>query len=148
MGSISKVYFFRDNVEFTLAHRTELKLFIEGIFKKEGKRLGGINYIFCTDRRLLEINRQYLKHDYYTDIITFSLATEKSPVEGEIYISIDRVRDNARELQTAFSKELLRVIFHGALHLCGYNDKTKAQQNVMREKEDLYLAKFAAKRST
>ncbi len=124
-----------------LANRTRLKSFIEKIFKKEGKILGGLNYVFCSDGELLKINRTYLKHDYYTDIITFDLSESKSK-EGEIYISVDRVRDNARKLGATFKSELHRVIFHGALHLCGYKDKDKKDRIQMREKEDYYLNQY------
>jgi probable rRNA maturation factor len=126
----------------SLKDRNELKLFIKEIFKKEKKKLSGLNYIFCSDKRLLEINRQFLQHDYYTDIITFELSPAGLPVEGEIYISVDRVKDNASQHETTFTRELHRVIFHGVLHLCGYKDKTAVQEKLMREKEDYYLKRY------
>lgn len=126
----------------TLKGRTKLKPFIEGIFKREGKRLSLINYVFCSDDYLLQINRNFLQHDYYTDIITFSLSAPRAPIEAEVYISIDRVKDNAQTQDTTYQEELLRVIFHGALHLCGYKDKTGSQSKIMREKEDQYLKLF------
>lgn len=141
MATPSKVSFFFDHKSFTLQHRTALKLFIESIFKKEKRKLSTLNYIFVSDKRLLEINRQFLQHDYYTDIITFEMGAGAS-TEGEIYISIDRVRDNARQLGTSFKAELHRVIFHGALHLCGYGDKTPKEEALMRKKEDFYLNKY------
>lgn len=97
-----------------------------------------MNYIFCSDKRILEINRQFLKHDYYTDIITFDLS-ESPKITAEIYISLDRVRDNAKTQATTLQSELHRVIFHGALHLCGYGDKTKEEVKIMRGKEEMYL---------
>jgi probable rRNA maturation factor len=100
------------------------------------------SYIFCTDNYLLQINKDFLGHDYYTDIISFGLAGPGQPVEAEIYISVDRVRDNARNLEQPFRRELLRVIFHGALHLCGYRDKKKSEITIMRQKEDQYLRLF------
>jgi len=118
-----------------------LKQFIESIFKKEKKRLKSINYIFVFDKRLLEINQQFLQHDFYTDIITFDLS-EGSSTQAEIYISIDRVRQNAKGLGVSFKSELHRVIFHGALHLCGYKDKTRREKERMREKEEFYLKKY------
>ncbi len=139
--SKSKVYFFFQGVNLTLQNRTSLKEFIESVFKREGRPLSSINYIFCTDKALLEINKKFLKHDFYTDIITFDLS-ENAAITAEIYISVDRVRDNARTLGTFFKSEVHRVIFHGALHLCGYGDKTKREKVEMREKEDLYLAKY------
>lgn len=137
-SSASPVSFFYET-PVSLKNRTPLKHFIETIFKKEKRKLSGLNYIFCSDKRLLEINRQFLQHDYYTDIITFELSAPGAPVEGEIYISIDRVRDNAQNHDSSLIKELHRVIFHGVLHLCGYKDKTAQEERAMREKEDHYL---------
>jgi probable rRNA maturation factor len=136
--SQSKVCFFFDGVRISLSNRNALKKFIESIFAKERKKLGSLNYIFCSDKRLLQINRDYLKHDYYTDIITFDLSPGNK-TEGEIYISIDRVRDNAKMEGTSFKSEIARVIFHGALHLCGYGDKSPKEIKQMRAKEDAYL---------
>jgi rRNA maturation RNase YbeY len=97
--------------------------------------------VFCSDRELLKINRTFLKHDFYTDIITFDLSESKT-IQGEIYISVDRVRDNARKLETTFNSELHRVIFHGALHLCGYKDKDKQSRLKMRVREEYYLNQY------
>ncbi len=124
---------------FTLAERSSLKTFIGTIFKRERKKLADLNYIFCSDDYLLNINKQYLKHDFYTDIITFGLSEPGEPISGEIYISIDRVRDNSIQFKTSLKKELHRVIFHGALHLCGYRDKNKEEELLMRKMEDKYL---------
>lgn len=126
----------------TLKERETLKSFLRILFKKEGISLEALRYIFCSDKYLLDINRQYLQHDYYTDIITFNLADPSAPVQGEIYISIDRVRDNAREFSSSFRQELHRVIFHGALHLCGYRDKTAKEEKRMREKEEECLTRY------
>lgn len=139
--SKSKVYFFFQEVKISLTRRTGLKKFIGSIFRKEGKKLKSINYIFCTDKALLEINRQFLSHDFYTDIITFDLS-DSEEIQAEIYISVDRIRDNAAQLGTSFKSELHRVIFHGVLHLCGYKDKSQIDQAKMRKKEDLYLAYY------
>jgi probable rRNA maturation factor len=141
MPSKPKLCFFFQEVKVRLASHSLLKKFILHIFKKESKKLGSLNYIFCTDKFLLEINQKYLKHDFYTDIITFDLSENKA-VRAEIYISIDRVRENARKLGGSFKSELHRVIFHGALHLCGYNDKTNAEKKKIRVKEDHYLNKY------
>ena len=138
----SKVYFFFE-VQVSLRNRSVLKRFLEDIIKKENRKLEGINYIFCSDKRLLEINRQFLQHDFYTDIITFELSAKHQPINAEIYISIDRVRENARVLRLPFSHELLRVMIHGILHLCGYSDKSPRQQKNMREKEDHYLKNYS-----
>lgn len=134
----SMVNFFYET-PVNLRQREQLKSFILTIFKKEKKKVLGINYIFCTDKRVLEINRQFLQHDYYTDIITFELSVPGTPVEAEVYISVDRVKDNARQVGAPYYKELHRVIFHGVLHLCGYKDKTAAQEQEMRRREDYYL---------
>jgi len=127
--------------------RTPLKAFIQNIFRKEKKALASITYIFCSDEFLLQMNRDYLDHDYYTDIITFGLSEKAQPVEAEVYISIDRVKDNAQTLGRPFKEEVLRVIFHGALHLCGYKDKRKSEIALMRGKEEQYLRLFEKKRS-
>lgn len=122
--------------------RKRLKAFIQSIFKKEKTPFNALNYIFCSDDYLLNINQQFLQHNYYTDIVSFDLASKGQPVEGEIYISIDRVLDNAKTLSQPFNTELHRVIFHGALHLCGYKDKTAKDIELMRKKEDEYLKHY------
>ena len=134
----ARVCFFFEQKNFSLDNRFLLKAFIESIFKEEKKKLSSINYIFCSDKRLLEINRQFLNHNYYTDIITFDLS-DSDFTQAEIYISIDRVRDNAKSVKTSFKSELHRVVFHGALHLCGLKDKTRPEKTKMREREDYYL---------
>jgi probable rRNA maturation factor len=139
MNSKSKVYFFFDGVNITLKNRRKLKTVIEKIFKKEKRLLKSLNYIFCRDEKLLAINKKYLSHNDYTDIITFELSEKGMPIEGEIYISVDRVRDNASLLDEVVSKELYRVIFHGALHLCGFKDKSKKEIRKMRDMEAKYL---------
>jgi len=127
----------------TLRNRGALKKFIQSIFKLEKVKAGDISYIFCSDDYLLNINKEFLNHDYYTDIITFDLSDKISSSKiGEIYISIDRVRENAKLYKLAFTKELHRVIFHGILHLCGYKDKSAQEKNIIRAKEDFYLGKY------
>lgn len=137
----SNIHFFYE-MPVALRNRTKLKDFIREIFKKEKRNLESLNYIFCSDKRLLEINRQYLKHDYYTDIITFELSTPGSPISSEIYISVERVKDNALKAGTSFTNELHRVIFHGVLHLCNYKDKTKAEKEMMRAMENKTLDRY------
>lgn len=127
--------------QFTLKNRNELKRFINNIFIEEKKKAISLQYIFCSDKYLLDINRQYLQHDYFTDIITFNLGSEKE-IEGEIYISVERVKENARILHTSFKEEIHRVIFHGVLHLCGYKDKLKKEKEDMRRKEDRLLQRY------
>jgi probable rRNA maturation factor len=133
------IQFFFTDQNITLAHRTQLKIFIKSIFKKEKVSASSLTYVFCSDEYLLGINKQFLQHDYYTDIITFDLSSTKGIIEGEVYISLDRVRDNADQLGQTIKNELHRVIFHGALHLCGYKDKKPADEKAMRVAEEKYL---------
>jgi rRNA maturation RNase YbeY len=127
----------------TLQDRDRLKLFVQAIFRQEKKKLGDLSFVFCDDEYLLGINKSFLHHDYYTDIITFDLTEPGSKVlSGEIYISIDTVRDNALHFKCSFKEELHRVIFHGCLHLCGYGDKKKVEKAVMRSKENFYLNQY------
>ena len=134
-------FYFKQKI--TLKNRKQLKLFITSVFKEEAKSLSSLNYIFCNDEALLKINKQYLGHDYYTDIISFNLSeTKAGPTIGEIYISTDRVKENASYLSVPLNQELHRVIFHGALHLCDYKDKTAKQRKLMRTKEEFYLTKY------
>lgn len=121
-----------------LRNKNKVKAFVQTLFSSEKKELKELNYIFCSDEYLLEINRTFLNHDYYTDIITFDLSEGDGTV-GEVYISVTTVRDNAKNHNASFEEEMLRVIFHGALHLCGYRDKKKSEITLMREKEDYYL---------
>lgn len=125
-----------------LSGKTAVKAFIETLFRKEKTRLSCIVYVFCSDAFLLQMNRDFLQHDYYTDIISFGLSEKGEPVEAEIYISVDRVKDNAAGLGISFQNEILRVMFHGALHVCGYNDKKKHEIALMRRKEAEYLHLF------
>ena len=122
--------------------RRRLKAFIKSIFKKEKTALKSVSYIFCSDDYLLGINQQFLKHNYYTDIISFTLSDFSEPVTGEIYISAERVKENAIKYGVDMMTELYRVVFHGALHLCGYKDKTSEEKKEMRSAEDKYLDLF------
>jgi probable rRNA maturation factor len=101
-----------------------------------------VSYIFCTDNFLLELNQKFLGHNTLTDILTFVISEKKSPVIGEIYISIERVKENAFEINANFSKELVRVMIHGILHLCGYEDHSAQEKKIMRHREDYYLFKY------
>jgi len=142
MPSISKArikFYFLKNVT-SLRNRSSLKRFLSRLFKKENKTLGSLNYIFCSDSYLLTINKKYLNHNYYTDILTFPLSVSNQAISADIYISIDRIKENASYFQTTIRQELHRVIFHGALHLCGYNDKSKTEVQEMRVREDYYLS--------
>lgn len=139
------IKFHYQNTQLALTQKNSIKAFVAKLFQKEKKTLQQLDYIFCTDAFLLEINSQFLNHDDYTDIITFDLSEAPSAIIGEIYISIDRVKENAKLFKTSFKQEALRVIFHGALHLCGYKDKTKSEKEMMRAKEEQYLKAFFKK---
>ena len=142
---MQKVNFQKADSALTLTSKTELKAFIESLFKKEKTPLATINYIFCSDEYLLSINQQFLKHDYYTDIITFGLHDKGTPVVAEVYISTDRVKENAATHGVTYTNEMLRVLFHGALHLCGYKDKSRADILTIRAKEDASFKRYTNK---
>ena len=132
------IKFFFNDVQFTFRDRKKIKKFIKYIFKLEKKTIGSLIYIFSTDKHLLSLNKEYLKHNYKTDILTFPIIKD-GLIQAEIYISIERVKENAGFFDSSFTDELVRVIFHGSLHLCGYKDKNQKQQGAMRQKEDHYL---------
>jgi len=139
MGQMSPIHFYFENVDLNLRNRKKLKAFINRLIIKEKRQLAGLSYIFSSDKALFEINRKYLKHNFYTDVITFNLSTSSKEILADIYISADRVKENAQTLKLSFKEELHRVMFHGLLHLCGYNDKTDNQRRVMRSRENFYL---------
>lgn len=136
------IQFTSHEVKDYLKEKRRLKLFLADLFTTEEQGLKSLHYIFCSDAYLLEINKQFLQHDTYTDIVTFEMGEDPAVTEGEIYISIDRVLDNADKFKTPVNQELHRVIFHGALHLCGFKDKSKKDAALMRSKEDEYLEKY------
>ncbi len=138
---MSPILFFFPYKQVTLRQRSQLKSFISWVFKNKNKKFNTLHFIFCSDQELLKINQQFLHHDYLTDIITFNLS-ETEEIEGEIYISVERVKENALKLQRSIKEELHRVIFHGILHLCGYKDKSKAQEQGMRKQENFLLQKY------
>ena len=135
------INFHYDGVNFFFPNRTKVKSFVKTIIKKEKRNIDFITYVFTSDVALLALNQKYLNHDYKTDILTFPLSFD-SFIQAEIYISIERVRANAKKYNVDFREELLRVIFHGVLHLCGYKDKRASQIRLMRAKEDYYLALY------
>lgn len=127
---------------FYLKKKQHVKSFIRFIFSNEQVLLHSLTYIFCTDDYLHELNVRYLSHDTYTDVITFPYTSQPEPVKADIFISIDRTTANASELTISPFAELLRVMIHGALHLCAYNDKTASQKSAMSKKEDEYMLLF------
>src|SRR6476620_1701254 len=143
-----QIYFHYLVDPFHFEQRTSLKTFIRKLLEREGRRLDTINYIFCSDEYLLTLNKTHLKHNTLTDIITFEFSQANEPLLSDIYISIKRVRENATLFNSSFKTELCRVIFHGALHLCGYKDKTPEQSQLMRKKEEEYLRKWHVSRET
>lgn len=136
--SVSKVQIFFEDIKPLNFHRNHVKKFAKKLIISELKIPGEISLIICSDKYLLKINVDYLQHNYYTDIITFNYV-EGNLISGDLFVSIDRVKENSVKYNTSWIKELYRVIFHGLLHLVGYNDKTSEEQKMMREKENLYL---------
>jgi probable rRNA maturation factor len=136
------ISFNKADASATLSNRVALKSFIEKKVKKEGYTIDSLTYVFCSDKYLLKINKDFLSHDYYTDIISFDLSEIPGQLIGEVYISVDRVRDNAKTHVTSLNEELHRVIFHGALHFCGYKDKKPADAKKMRQMEDAWLTAY------
>lgn len=129
------IRFFNNDIKLTINNKLLLKRWIKQVALKHSMETGDLNIIFCSDDKLLEINRQFLGHNYYTDIITFDYCSDDT-IEGELYISIDTVKANAVEYKQLFSDELHRVIIHGVLHLCGFDDHSNRQKHIMREKEN------------
>ena len=127
--------------DFTLENESQFEAWIQQIIRSEHKSEGEINYIFCDDAYLLEINQKYLDHDYYTDIISFDYSVANE-LHGDIFISIERVAENAQTFEVSFQHELLRVMAHGILHYCGYKDKSDADTQLMRQKEDEKISMF------
>lgn len=129
-------FHFEDISSFSLSNY--LKKWILSTIHSENHQLASLNYIFCSDKYLLQLNKDYLQHDTFTDIITFDY-TEAKVISSDIFISVDRIKENATDLSTPFIDELERVCIHGILHLCGYKDKSQQESELMREKEDFYL---------
>ena len=135
------IRFFEEDIAYKLKNKTAVKHWIADTIRAEGYQLKELTYIFCSDAYLLQINQQYLDHDTFTDIITFDNSDIASVIVGDIFISIERVRENALAFDIAETDELHRVIIHGALHLVGYTDKTVVTKQKMTQKEDFYLNK-------
>lgn len=135
------VTFQNKNISFTIKNKLKIKTWIANIITLEKKKLGQVNFVFTTDEDLLQTNIQFLNHTTYTDIITFDYCENKI-INGDIIISIERVKDNAEKFKVAFEEELKRVLIHGVLHLCGYKDKTTKDSELMRKKENLALKKM------
>ncbi|MDR0386272.1 MAG: rRNA maturation RNase YbeY [Prevotellaceae bacterium] len=133
------VCFFNENTPFPFVGKKRIvKSQIKSLIEMENKTAGDLCFIFCSDDILLDMNKKHLNHDYYTDVITFDYTSDNT-ISGDIFISIDRVSENAGKFGTSFDRELDRVMYHGVLHLCGYDDKSENDRRTMREKEDFYL---------
>jgi len=135
---------FNYECDFSLDNEDVYAAWISNVIQSENKNIGEISYIFCNDEYLLEINKQYLNHDYYTDIISFDY-TESDVISGDIFVSIDRVKENAQDFGVSFDNELKRVVIHGVLHFCGFKDKSKEEEVTMRFKEEEKINMFHVK---
>jgi len=136
-----KVNVSHQDIEEKIELKSGFRNFIASVIKEEQKKLGEIQFVFTSNRVILEINREFLNHHYFTDVITFPV-NRKNLLSGDIYISIEQVHLNAQIYKTSFEEEVMRVIIHGVLHLVGYDDKSEIERNAMREKEDVYLCRF------
>ena len=134
-----KIHFFQEKIDFSFKESVAAKKWLPAFAVDHAFKIRELNYIFCNDAYLSQINQQYLNHDTLTDIITFDHSETSGAIEGDIFISIERVKENAEKYNTPFERELFRVMVHGLLHLMGYDDKTPAQKKVMRRKEEEFL---------
>ena len=134
-----KIFFHSEKIKFSLLRKNKIRNWLLKTIQKEGSDCEKIIFIFCSDTFLLSLNKKYLQHNTFTDILTFDYSEKKKKINGEIFISIDRVRDNAKRFNVGFSNELHRVMIHGILHLLGYKDKSKIQKSTMRKKENSVL---------
>ena len=137
---MGKINFFTSDTSFRIKNKKKIRDWVYEVLKKEKKPdVESVNIILCSDQYLLDINRKFLHHDYLTDIVTFTYSAADKSLEGELYISIERIRENSRDLNIPLEKELNRIIVHGILHLCGYNDKRKEEKEFMHGLENRYL---------
>ncbi|MCI0920615.1 rRNA maturation RNase YbeY [Sphingobacterium rhinopitheci] len=140
--ALKDISFFSEDIAFTLKDKAKVRSWIGDTIKAEGfKRIGELSFVFCSDAYLLEINKQYLDHDTYTDIVTFDSSEEEDLIAGDIFISVERTQENAAKFGVTERDELHRVIIHGVLHLCGFLDKKKEDKELMTAKENEYLTK-------
>lgn len=137
---MNNIHFFSEDLNYRLRNIKRIRQWILHTIEKEGEELDTINYIFTTDQYLHKINVDYLNHDTFTDIITFEYNAEEEPILSDIYISLDRCKENAKELNIPLTTEIHRILIHGVLHLLGYKDKNKKDKELMTSKEDYYLS--------
>lgn len=133
------IYYYAEEVKLPALKKRDTSAWIKRVAAKYGKKTGDIAYIFCSDEKILEVNREYLQHDYYTDIITFDYS-EREIISGDLFISLDTVKTNAEKFGTPYEEELYRTIIHGILHLCGINDKGPGEREIMEKNENEALA--------
>jgi probable rRNA maturation factor len=139
---VGRITFENNHISPRISLSRQLKSFLISIFNDEDVLFKKVSYIFCKDEYLLALNQQYLHHDRYTDVLTFTLSGPDQEIISEIYISVERVMENSAKLKSNYSQELLRVMIHGVLHLCGYRDTTPRQKTIMRAQEDYYLSRL------
>ena len=132
------IQFYAEEIALPAIQQEQIRTWVKAVAASYGKKIGDISYIFCSDEKILEVNRQYLQHDYYTDIITFDY-TSGSKIAGDLFISLDTVRTNAEQFAASYEEELHRTIIHGILHLCGINDKGPGEREIMEAAENRAL---------
>jgi rRNA maturation RNase YbeY len=145
---MNEVKFYSADIKIPVKERKHFRECILQVFAREGYKLKRISYVFGTDEFLLNLNRQYLKHDFYTDVLTFLISENNKAIEGEVYMSAERIKENAKIYKLSYQKELLRVMIHGALHLCNYDDQTRKARRFMQQKEDFYIQLYNDSRET
>lgn len=145
---MDKIYFHDSNVRSSLLHRKDLKKFLLAVFKQERRKVERIDIIFCNDKYLFSLNKSFLNHAYNTDTLSFLLSDDKLPIVGDIYISIQRIKVNAKDLNIKYKNELLRVIFHSCLHFCGFEDTPRAYAVKMETRQEHYLKEWIVSRET
>lgn len=143
MNSEGHINFFSEDINYILKNKRLIRTWLSRLFFEEYGDFGEVNYILCSDRYLYDLNVKYLEHETLTDTITFTYSTDSEPVTGDVFISYERVKENASEMGVKVFDELLRLLAHGALHLCGYNDKAPEEKKVMTNKEDYYLLQYS-----
>ncbi len=142
INTMSKISFLNADEKFNIPNRKKLRRFILQMFQEHNMRVKQLDFIVCSDEFLLQINKDYLFHDYYTDIITFVTKQDSYEITSEAYLSLDRIKDNSKIYQVSVLDEVLRVMFHGVLHICGFNDTSVKEKTQIRLKEDYYLKAF------
>lgn len=142
MKDTGLIQFFSEDITYTLRNKRLIRTWLSRLFLNEGLEIGEVNYILCSDNYLYDLNVKFLEHETLTDTITFTYSAEDEPITGDVFISYERVKENAKEMKAKVGNELFRLLAHGALHLCGYNDKTPKEKMEMTNKEDFYLLQY------